>query len=71
MKLLLDQSLAVCYKKKIKENLFEFLYLFILLDLAIDDLSTRSGICQTTTLPQNIYKCLDGTLIPLSKVRFT
>ncbi|UJR31098.1 hypothetical protein I4U23_018606, partial [Adineta vaga] len=37
-------------------------------DLAIDDLSIRSGTCQSTTPPQNMYKCLDGTLIPKNKV---
>ena len=38
------------------------------LELAIDDLSTRLGTCQTTTPPPNTYKCLEGTLISLSKV---
>ncbi|CAF1593620.1 unnamed protein product, partial [Adineta ricciae] len=37
-------------------------------DLAIDDLSVRSGTCQSSTPPQNMYKCLDGTLIPKTKV---
>ncbi|CAF5162507.1 unnamed protein product, partial [Rotaria sp. Silwood1] len=31
-------------------------------DLAIDDLTTRSGNCLSTTPPQNMYQCLDGTL---------
>ncbi|CAF0847412.1 unnamed protein product, partial [Rotaria sordida] len=37
-------------------------------DLAIDDLSTRSGSCLSTTPPQNMYQCLDGTLIAKTKV---
>ncbi|CAF4185562.1 unnamed protein product, partial [Rotaria sp. Silwood2] len=37
-------------------------------NLAIDDLSTRSANCLSTTPPQNMYKCLDGTLIPKLKV---
>lgn len=36
--------------------------------MAIDDLSTRTGACQSTTPPHNMYKCLDGALIPISKV---
>ncbi len=42
--------------------------MIIVLDLAIDDLTTRSGTCQSTTPPHNMYQCLDGTLIPSSKV---
>ncbi|CAF4086941.1 unnamed protein product, partial [Rotaria sordida] len=37
-------------------------------DLAIDDLSTRSGSCLSTTPPQNTYQCPDGTLIANTKV---
>ncbi|CAF4840990.1 unnamed protein product, partial [Rotaria sp. Silwood1] len=37
-------------------------------DLAIDDVSTRSGSCLSTTPPQNMYQCLDGTLIAKTKV---
>ncbi|CAF5191737.1 unnamed protein product, partial [Rotaria sp. Silwood1] len=44
------------------------LYQCIILDLAIDDLTTRSGNCLSTTPPQNMYQCLDGTLISKSKV---
>ena len=47
-------------------DLYSFEYL--ILDLAIDDLSIRTGTCQSTTPPQNMYKCLDGTLIPKTKV---
>jgi hypothetical protein len=36
--------------------------------LAIDDLSTRTGVCSATITPPNTYKCLDGTLIPITKV---
>jgi hypothetical protein len=46
----------------------EFFECIIILDLAIDDLTTRSGTCQSTTPPHNMYQCLDGTTIPISKV---
>ena len=36
--------------------------------MAIDDLSTRTGTCVSTTPPVNMYMCLDGTVIPIAKV---
>lgn len=42
--------------------------MIFILDLAIDDLSIRSGICQSTTPPGNMHRCSDGTLIPMAKV---
>jgi hypothetical protein len=40
----------------------------MILDLAIDDLTTRFGTCQSTTPPPNMYKCLDGAIIAMSQV---
>ncbi|CAF0718676.1 unnamed protein product [Adineta steineri] len=37
-------------------------------DLAIDDISQKVGNCLTTTPPPNMYRCLDGTTIPKTKV---
>jgi hypothetical protein len=44
--------------------------MIMILDLAIDDLTTRSGTCQSTTPPNNMYKCLDGALIAMAQVSF-
>jgi hypothetical protein len=41
-----------------------------IVDLAIDDLSMRTGICQTATTSPNTYRCADGSVIPAIKVCF-
>jgi len=44
--------------------------LISILDLAIDDLTTRSGTCQSIPPPPNMYKCLDGAIIAMARVSF-